>query len=197
MRIELFSWICESADFAKAERKVKREGKCILMKKGIVVVAAVAAMFSLPGVIQPSIAQNDRFDDEASNAAQSHFVRGLDMARTRENELNQLIVQAEASAKSQKWQEAKEQFVLACTKDPSNKNVLHALALVYEHEGLLGQAVVCERKALRLDENFGPAQLELAHIYRLIGGHADAEEHLKIGYQINPDNTGEFSKSTD
>lgn len=165
MWLDLFSWICESA---KAERKVKGEGKRILVKKGIVVVSAVAAMFSLPGVIQPSIAQTNRFDDEASNASRSHLVRGFDLAKTRENELNQIIAQAEASAKSQKWQEAKEQFVLACTKDPSNKNVLHALALVYEHEGLIGQAVVCERKALRLDANFLPAQLELAHLHSLI-----------------------------
>jgi tetratricopeptide (TPR) repeat protein len=196
MGIELFSWICESADFAKAEQKVNREGKRILMRKGIVAVGAVAAMFSLPGLIQPSIAQNDRFEDEASNAARSHLVGGLDLAKTREKELKQLIVQAEASAKSQKWQEAKEQFVLACTKDPSNKNVLHALALVYEHEGLLGQAAVCESKALRLDENFEQAQLELAHIHKLINPTV-VEEHLKIGYQINPDNTGEIPKSTD
>lgn len=197
MGLELFSWICESADFAKADRKVKRGGKRILVKKGIMAVAAVAAMFSLPGVIQPSIAQSDGFDDEASNAARSHLVRGFDLAKTREKELNQLIVQAEASVKSKKWQEAMAQYVLASTKDPSNKNVLHALALVYEHEGMLGQAVVCERRALRLDENFGPAQLELAHIHRLFGARTNAEEPLIIVHQINPDNTGEVPKSAD
>lgn len=191
MKLELFGRICESADFAKS----------ILVQKGFLVVAAVTAMFSLPGVMQPSFAQSG-LDGGATttpvpaDTAQEHLVRDLDLAKTRENELNQLIELAKASVKSQKWQEAKEQFVLASSKDPSNKIVLHELALIYEHEGMLGVAVVCERKALRLDANFVPAQLELAHIYSLFGSRTNVEGHLKISHHISPDNTGEFLKNT-
>jgi Tfp pilus assembly protein PilF len=62
---------------------------------------------------------------------------------------------------------------------------------------MIGQAVICERKALRLDENFVEAQQELAHLYRLIGARTNsAEEHPKIVRKINPDNIGEATKIT-
>ncbi|MBX9687034.1 MAG: tetratricopeptide repeat protein [Candidatus Obscuribacterales bacterium] len=194
MRIELFSWNCDSADFAKASRKVERWGKRIFVKKGILVVAAVAAMLLLPGFIQASIAQNDGPHDDA---ARTHSPRGLDMAKVIENELKQLIVHAEASVKSKEWKKAEELYVQASIKDPLNKVVLHELALVYEQEGIIGQAIVCESRALRLDEKFLPAQQELAHLYSLVGGRSNADEHPKVVRLINPDRTGEIAKSTD
>jgi TonB family protein len=136
-------------------------------------------------------------DPPADPLARAHSVRSLEMAKTIENELKQIIVQAEASLKCKDWKKAEEQLVLASTKDPSNKTVLHELALVYEHESMIGQAVICERKALRLDENFVEAQQELAHLYRLIGARTNsAEEHPKIVRKINPDNIGEATKIT-
>jgi chemotaxis protein methyltransferase CheR len=88
-------------------------------------------------------------------------------------------------AEARKWAQQ------ALDQDPFRSEVHYTLALIYEAQGELQEAIIRLKKVIYLDPNFILAHFGLFHLYQKTANQAEAERHrtmaVHLASKLSPD----------